>query len=118
MPKGHKELANTLITAMCKKGFFYVKNFGISQEAVNLQFAIGKAFYDLPLEEKLEYIPDNFYKGGVNPNMGLKDKVKVYNIPKFDGDFTHDHPAPMVWNSLHSGPSSAQLAKLHHHGSR
>jgi isopenicillin N synthase-like dioxygenase len=37
------------------KGFFYVKNFGISQERVDEQFAIGKNFYDLPLEEKQKY---------------------------------------------------------------
>ncbi|KAF7328393.1 hypothetical protein MVEN_02555000 [Mycena venus] len=109
-PKGRKELAKTLITAVREKGFFYVRNFGVSQEAVNRQFAIGKAFYDLPLEEKLRYVPDNFDKGGFNgympagriisvdPNTGLKDKVEVYNIPKFNGDFTHDHPAPVLRN--------------------
>ncbi|KAJ7921418.1 Clavaminate synthase-like protein [Mycena leptocephala] len=106
-PKGRKELAKTLISAVREKGFFYVKNFGVSQEAVNRQFAIGKAFYDLPLEEKLRYVPDNFDKGGFNgympagriivdPNTGLKDKVEVYNIPKFNGDFTHDHPSPVA----------------------
>ncbi|KAJ7679466.1 Clavaminate synthase-like protein [Mycena polygramma] len=107
--KGRKVLAKQLITAVREKGFFYVKNFGVSQEAVNRQFAIGKAFYDLPLEEKLRYVPDNFEKGGFNgympsgriivdPNTGLKDKVEVYNIPKFNGDFTHDHPAPVSRN--------------------
>jgi hypothetical protein len=68
-PKGRKELAKTLIAAVREKGFFYVKNFGVSQEAVNRQFAIGKAFYDLPLEEKLKYVPDNFAKGGFNGYM-------------------------------------------------
>ncbi|KAK6980771.1 hypothetical protein R3P38DRAFT_3118001 [Favolaschia claudopus] len=107
--KGRKELAKTLITAVREKGFFYVKNFGISQDAVNRQFAIGKDFYDLPLEEKMKYVPDNFASGGFNgympagriivdPNTGLKDKVEVYNIPKFNGDFTHEHPAPVSRN--------------------
>lgn len=36
-------------------GFFYVKNFNISQEEVDRQFALGREFYDLPLEEKLKY---------------------------------------------------------------
>jgi isopenicillin N synthase-like dioxygenase len=36
-------------------GFFYVTNFGLSQEEVDRQFALGQAFYDLPLEEKLKY---------------------------------------------------------------
>ena len=43
---------------MREDGFFYVKNFNISQERVNRQFAIGKRFYDLPLEEKLKYVPE------------------------------------------------------------
>ena len=37
------------------KGFFYVTNFGISQEEVDRQFALGREFYKLPLEEKLKY---------------------------------------------------------------
>lgn len=36
-------------------GFFYVKNFNISQEEVDRQFALGREFYALPLEEKLKY---------------------------------------------------------------
>ncbi|KAJ6621550.1 hypothetical protein B0H10DRAFT_2215191 [Mycena sp. CBHHK59/15] len=108
-PKGKKELGKTLISAVREKGFFYVKNFGVSQEQVNRQFAIGKAFYDLPLEEKLLYVPNNFQEGGFNgympagriivdPNTGLKDKVEVYNIPKFNGDFDHRHPVPVSRN--------------------
>jgi isopenicillin N synthase-like dioxygenase len=54
-PEGKKELSQTLISALKDKGFFYVKNFGISQERVDKQFVIGKAFYDLPLEEKQKY---------------------------------------------------------------
>ncbi|KAJ7655994.1 Clavaminate synthase-like protein [Mycena polygramma] len=107
--KGRKELARQLMTAVREKGFFYVKNFGVSQDAVNRQFAIGKSFYELPLEEKLRYVPHNFEQGGFNgympagrvfvdPDTGLKDKVEVYNIPKFNGDFTHDHPAPVSRN--------------------
>lgn len=37
------------------QGFFYVKNFNISQEEVDRQFALGREFYSLPLEEKLKY---------------------------------------------------------------
>ena len=57
-PEGRRELAQTLIKAVREDGFFYVKNFNISQERVNRQFALGKKFYDLPLEEKLEYVPE------------------------------------------------------------
>lgn len=38
-----------------RPGFFYVQNFGISQEEVDFQFALGRDFYNLPLEERLEY---------------------------------------------------------------
>lgn len=36
-------------------GFFYVKNFNISQDEIDRQFALGREFYALPLEEKLKY---------------------------------------------------------------
>lgn len=57
-PEGKKQLAQTLLEGVREKGFFYVKNFNISQERVDRQFAIGKEFYELPLEEKLKYVPD------------------------------------------------------------
>ena len=57
-PEGKKQLAQTLIKAVREDGFFYVKNFNISQERVNRQFSLGKRFYELPVEEKLKYVPD------------------------------------------------------------
>jgi isopenicillin N synthase-like dioxygenase len=53
--EGKQELAKQLTYAAQHVGFFYVKNFGISQEQVDRQFALGREFYDLPLEEKLKY---------------------------------------------------------------
>ena len=61
-PEGKKELAKTLVKAVREDGFFYVKNFNISQERVNRQFAIGKRLYDIPLEEKLKYVPEGLGK--------------------------------------------------------
>lgn len=54
-PEGKRAQADILLSALKEKGFFYVKNFNISQERVNRQFALGKAFYDLPQEEKDEF---------------------------------------------------------------
>lgn len=54
-PEGKKQLAKTLINAVRDKGFFYVTNFGISQEKVNRQFSLGNQLYNLPLEEKEKY---------------------------------------------------------------
>ncbi|KZV79456.1 Clavaminate synthase-like protein, partial [Exidia glandulosa HHB12029] len=102
-PEGRKELASFLIKALREKGFFYVKNFNISQEAVNRQFALGRQFYELPLEEKLKYVPEGLDQGQFNgyvpagrrvynPETGLRDRVEIYNMPKFNGDFKHNHP--------------------------
>lgn len=57
-PEGKKQLAQTLINAIRNEGFLYVKNFNISQGRVNRQFALGKQFYELPLEEKEKYTPE------------------------------------------------------------
>ncbi|EPQ56027.1 Clavaminate synthase-like protein [Gloeophyllum trabeum ATCC 11539] len=102
-PEGNKELAKFLIDAIREKGFFYVKNFNISQERVNRQFALGKEFYELPLEEKLKYVPDldNGKFNGYTPAgrriideaTGLRDRIEIYNIPKFNGHFPQKHPA-------------------------
>ena len=54
-PGGKQKLASQLEHAAQNVGFFYVKNFGISQEEVDRQFALGREFYDLPLEERLKY---------------------------------------------------------------
>lgn len=54
-PGGKQKLASQLEHAVHHVGFFYVKNFGISQEEVDRQFALGREFYDLPLEERLKY---------------------------------------------------------------
>lgn len=54
-PGGKEKLAEQLEYAAQHVGFFYVKNFGITQEEVMKQFALGREFYDLPLEEKLKY---------------------------------------------------------------
>jgi len=101
-PEGNSELAQILIKAVREDGFFYVKGFNISQERVNRQFSIGKQFYEIPLEEKLKYVPKELDNGAFNGYVpagrrildvesGLRDRVEVYNIPKFNGDFEHNH---------------------------
>lgn len=54
-PGGREQLVRSLEYAAQHVGFFYVVNFGIDQEEVDRQFALGREFYDLPLEEKLKY---------------------------------------------------------------
>lgn len=97
---GNAELAKTLIEAIRTKGFFYVTNFGISQQAVDRQFALGQGFYELPSEEKLKYEPDleNGDYNGYRPagrrilSGGLKDKTEVWNMATNDGRITQAVP--------------------------
>lgn len=99
-PEGNKELADTLLQSIRTKGFFYVTNFGISQDAVDRQFAYGQKFYELPLEEKLKYMPDleNGNYNGYRPagrrllSGGLKDKTEVWNMATNDGHITQPIP--------------------------
>ncbi len=75
-PEGKKELAQELIRAVREDGFFYVKNFNIPQEQVNRQFSLGKQFYDLPLEEKLKYVPEG---------LGTSSLELLHLIPLISG---------------------------------
>lgn len=73
-PEGRKQLAQTLIKAVREDGFFYVKNFNISQERVNRQFAIGKRLYDIPVEEKLRYIPAQLGQS-ISDHRNIRDQA-------------------------------------------
>ncbi|KAL7417258.1 hypothetical protein BDY24DRAFT_412007 [Mrakia frigida] len=115
-PGGKEELARQLKDGVHSVGFFYVTNFGISQERVDKQFAIGKEFFDLPFEEKEPFAADhanggyNGYTGRELKHFKEQDKVtptyrgkniEVYNIPKFTpqfDDFHSHHPSPIVKN--------------------
>jgi isopenicillin N synthase-like dioxygenase len=86
--EGNATLSKTLLEAIRTKGFFYVTNYGISQEQVDTQFALGQQFYELPLEEKLKYQPDldagdyNGYRpaGRRLLSGGIRDKTEVWNM--------------------------------------
>ena len=64
-PGGKEALAKQLFDAIQNIGFFYIVNFGLSQEEVDRQFAIGKSFFELSTEEKLKYRAD-LANGGYN----------------------------------------------------
>ncbi|KAK4624368.1 UPF0676 protein [Fulvia fulva] len=103
-PGGKEELVEQLRYAAQHVGFFYVKNFGISQQEVDNQFALGREFYDLPLEEKLKYHNlDDLERGEYNgyrpaglrtlsEDPLIRDNIQVYNLPKFDGHHKRVHP--------------------------
>ena len=99
-PGGNDKLAKQLFEAIDKIGFFYIINFGLNQEAVDRQFAIGKEIFQLPIEEKLKYRADlenggyNGYKplGLREVRPGIQDNTEIYNIPKFIPELERRHP--------------------------
>ncbi|EPE09966.1 2og-fe oxygenase family [Ophiostoma piceae UAMH 11346] len=105
-PGGKEALAKQLEEAIQKVGFFYIINFGLSQEEVDRQFAIGKSVLELPTEEKLKYRADLEHGGynGYKPlglrelTPGLFDNTEIYNIPKFIPAYEQPHPAIIVEN--------------------
>ena len=79
-------------------GFFYIINFGLDQEQVDRQFAIGKQVFQLPTEEKLKYRTD-LENGGYNGykpfglreiKPGVFDNTEIFNIP------TYERPQPEI----------------------
>lgn len=72
-PGGKEALAKQLFEALQTIGFFYIVNFGLSQEQVDQQFAIGKELFQLSTEEKLKYRADLEHGGynGYKP-LGLR----------------------------------------------
>ncbi|KAL4871338.1 hypothetical protein BDV12DRAFT_206511 [Aspergillus spectabilis] len=104
-PGGKEQLAKQLFEAIQKIGFFYIINFGLSQEEVDQQFSIGKQLFDLPLDEKLKYRAE-LEKGGYNGykpaglreiSPGIFDKTEIYNIPKFIPAL--ERPQPEIVNN-------------------
>ncbi|KAL4963612.1 uncharacterized protein BDV14DRAFT_83310 [Aspergillus stella-maris] len=101
-PGGKEELVKQLDHAITNVGFFYVKNFNITQDEIDRQFALGREFYSLPLEERLKYHSSSDLErgeyNGYRPaghrilGNGIKDNVQVYNIPKFDGHHHRKQP--------------------------
>lgn len=82
------------------QGFFYVTNFGLSQDQIDRQFAIAKAFFALPEEERMKYLAPleegsyNGYRplGAVNIAPGLKDSLEFYSIFKCIPEINRTQP--------------------------
>ncbi|EXF84185.1 flavonol synthase [Colletotrichum fioriniae PJ7] len=99
-PGGKEALAKQLFDAIQTIGFFYIVNFGLSQEEVDRQFAIGKSVFELPTEEKLKYRAD-LENGGYNGykpfglreiRPGVFDNTEIFNIPKFIPAYKRPQP--------------------------
>lgn len=84
-PGGKEALAQQLSHALQNIGFFYIVNFGLSQEQVDKQFAIGKNVFELSTEEKLKYRAD-LENGGYNgyKPLGLRVSALIpYSRPMY-----------------------------------
>lgn len=79
----------------------YITNFGLNQDQIDRQFAIGKEVFSLPTEEKLRYRADlehgNYsgYRpvGSIEVFPGLRDNIEMYNVFKYIPALARDHPA-------------------------
>ncbi|KAJ5946136.1 hypothetical protein N7454_002975 [Penicillium verhagenii] len=90
LPGGKERLAQQLKDSAHNIGFFYVTNIGLSQAQIDQQFAIAKAFFALPEEERLKYrapLEEGSYNGyrplgAVDIKPGVKDALEFYSIFK------------------------------------
>jgi isopenicillin N synthase-like dioxygenase len=121
-PGGKPQLANQLRDAVHNVGFFYVRtcrksrsdplltvcvcaggkitNFGLNQDEVDRQFAIGKELFALSEDEKLKHrarLEEGHYsgyrpKGTIELFPGLRDNVEMYNVFKHLPELERSHP--------------------------
>jgi isopenicillin N synthase-like dioxygenase len=75
---------------------------GFSDEEVRRQYAICRAVFELPLEEKLKYICDTAngdfrgYKPQSTGKLAARDNDERYNIPKFTPEHERPHPQLII----------------------
>lgn len=104
-PGGKPKLAAQLKNAISTIGFFYITNFGLAGADIDRQFALAKAIFDLPEEEKREYrvghTKAGYFgwkpKGNRTQGHGLYDPLELYDDPKWNevyGDIPR--PSPLV----------------------
>ncbi|ODN73327.1 hypothetical protein L202_07869 [Cryptococcus amylolentus CBS 6039] len=97
-PSGREELVRRVKHALEEDdlGFWSVTNTGFSEEEIEHQFAIGQAFYNLPLEER-QSNPIDAKNGGylgyraayertIN-GTDVLDNMELLNIPKYTKHF-------------------------------
>ncbi|XMA10285.1 hypothetical protein WAI453_003076 [Rhynchosporium graminicola] len=100
-PGGKQRLASQLSHAVHNVGFFYVKNFGLTQQQIDNQFTLAKNFFSLPISEKEKYEIDygnadynGWRRSGRGKISNAKDNYEIFNIPKFTDDFKGRYSLP------------------------
>ncbi|KAA8647687.1 hypothetical protein EYZ11_010140 [Aspergillus tanneri] len=115
-PGGKEKLAAQLKDAVHEVGFFYVTNFGLTQEQIDQQFAIAKEFFSLPEEKRCSFrapLEEGIYNGyrplgSIEILPGLRDNIEFYNIMKFLPQYDRTHPEVVR-------RYSAEIEKFHRH---
>ncbi|KAI1345342.1 2OG-Fe(II) oxygenase family oxidoreductase [Xylaria sp. FL0043] len=103
---GREKLVAQLKEAVESSGFFYVTNFGLSEQEIEDQFALGREILELPEEEKLRYralLENGDYNGyrplgAIEQFPGLRDNWECYHIFKFLPQYQRPHPEPVLRN--------------------
>ena len=101
-PGGKQTLASQLHHAISTIGFFYITNFGLSESAVDEQFALAQQLFSLPDHTKQPYRVDGTKQGffGWKPRgsrkqqHGLIDSLELYDDPKWNAIYETEHLRP------------------------
>lgn len=96
-----------------------ITNFGLSQDEIDRQFAIGKEIFALPEGEKLKHrarLEEGHYsgyrpKGTIELFPGLRDNVEMYNIFKHLPELERSHPEVVHQNRAEIEKFQSQIAE-------
>ncbi|KAK7749693.1 putative flavonol synthase [Cytospora paraplurivora] len=97
---GKQALAEQVLGFINKNGFFYVVGHNFTDHEIRRQYALGQAFFELSIEEKLRYKCDTAkgdfrgYKPQATGDLANRDNDERYNIPKFTPE--HERPHPQI----------------------
>lgn len=99
-PKGKEKLIAQAKEAVESTGFFYVTNFGLTEQEINYQWALGKEILELPMAEKQKYrakLEDGDYNGyrplgSIEQFPGRRDNWECYHVFKFNPEYQRPHP--------------------------
>lgn len=101
-----KTLANEIAAACGGVGFFYIRNHGVPQSAINDMFAAAHAFCALPLEQKMEIsLTESMSYTGYLPmlHMGADTSLKgnLHETFQITTEFSPDDPDVLADKPLH-----------------
>ncbi len=107
-PEGVQRVAAELGRACKDIGFFYIQNHGVSDDVISDAFNSARAFFDMPLNEKLKLSMERnsrCFRGYAPVLSELADgKRNSYELMEFSVDFDESHPEVIAGKPMH-GPN-------------